>query len=171
MLNNQEQNLKDFNSVYCVFVKDDSLVTSSQIDYLHNLAYMCPFTEGLAVYEARGLMRTWNDSTFYFNVCEYNIPEELYNNSRFSGSLTKSQSSVLSISVYPNPSNGSLNVNVNAKDCIFEVYDVIGKRILSQKLSDYETTLDISSFNNGTYLFKVLRDNILVKTDKLIINK
>lgn len=66
--NNQEQNQKDLNDIYCVFVEDDSLVTATQINYLHNLALMCPFTEGLSVYEARGLMRNWDDSTFYVNL-------------------------------------------------------------------------------------------------------
>lgn len=169
--NNQEQNLKDFNAVYAVFVEDDSLVTGSQINYLHNLALLCPFTEGLSVYEARGLMRTWDDSTFYYNPCENNIPDDLNTKGRFSNSTNNEIGSSITIAVYPNPTNGSLNVKINTKDCIFEVYDLIGKKVMYQKLNQNETKVDVSSLNNGTYLYKIIQNGAVLKADKLILNK
>lgn len=168
--NNQEQNLKNYNAIYCVFVEDDNLVTSNQINDLHNLAQLCPFTDGLAVYEARGLVRNWNDSTNYYNPCENNIPEEFNNFSRFANGHENAQDAVQTM-VYPNPSNGHLTITVSLKDCIFEVYDVIGKKVMSQKLNDNETKVDVSSLNNGTYLYKITQHNIVIKADKLVLNK
>lgn len=130
---------------------------------------MCPFTEGLSVYQARGLMRTWDDSTFYYNSCENNIPEELNNNSRFASADENGGSNILI--VYPNPTNGLVNVKTRAKDYTFELYDVIGKRVISKKLNDLETKIDVSSLNNGTYLYKITQNNVVIKADKLILNK
>lgn len=131
---------------------------------------MSSFTEGLAVYEARGLVRNWNDSTNYYNPCENNIPEEFNNFSRFANGVDNAQDVVQTI-VYPNPSNGHLTITVSLKDCIFEVYDVIGKKVMSQKLNENETKVDISSLNNGTYLYKITQHNNVIKADKLVLNK
>ena len=73
--------------------------------------------------------------------------------------------------VYPNPSNGTLMVNSNCKDCIFEVYDVVGKKVMSQKLNENETKVDLNSLNSGTYLYRIMQSGVLLKADKLILNK
>lgn len=169
--NNQEQNQKDLNDIYCVFVEDDSLVTSGQINYIKNLALMCPFTEGLSVYQARGLMRTWDDSTFYYNPCESTIPTEYLNNSRFANGLISSEGNAIALTVYPNPSNGILNIKISSNNCIFDVYDLMGRQIMNRKLNEGETKVDISSLNNGTYLYKITQSNVVIKADKLILNK
>lgn len=132
---------------------------------------MCPFTEGLSVYEARGLMRTWDDSTFYYNPCENNLPEEINNNSRLAGVNATDNSNPSIIMVYPNPTNGLLYVKTNMKDCIFEVHDISGRKVMSQKLNENETKTDLSSLNNGTYFYKITQNNVVIKTDKLILNK
>ena len=169
--NNQEQNQKDLNDIYCVFVEDDSLVEGSQINYVHNLALMCPFTEGLSVYQARGLIRTWDDSTFYYNACESTIPDEYSNNSRFANGIENTVANAVALMVYPNPSNGILNVKINSNNCIFEVYDVIGKQVMNRKLNEGETKVELSPLNNGTYLYKITQNNIVIKADKFILNK
>lgn len=150
-----------------MYLEDDSLVTNSQIQTLQNLALLCPFTEGLAVYEARGLMRNWDDTTVYFNVCENN-PPQFSANSRLATN-TQSVSETV-IAVYPNPTNGNLSVTCNCKDCIFVVYDA-GRIVLSQKLNENETKVDVSSLNNGTYIYKISNNGITVKEDKLMLNK
>lgn len=169
--NNQENHLKNFNGIYCVFLQGDSLVSSNQINDLQNMASLCPFTEGLAVYEARGLVRHWDDSTFYYNVCENNIPAFAGDNSRFALGNNENITNNTVINVYPNPSQGDLSVTSNLKDCIFEVYDITGRNVLTQKLNENETKVNVSSLNNGTYLYKISKNGKTVKADKLILNK
>lgn len=132
------------------------------------MSQLCPFTEGLAVYEARALMRNWDDTTVYFNACENN-PPQFAANSRFANSNQTVSESV--IGVYPNPTIGNLTVTCNYKDCIFVVYDIAGRIVLSQKLSENETKVDVSSLNNGTYIYKISKYGTTVKADKLILNK
>lgn len=68
-------------------------------------------------------------------------------------------------------SNGHLTVTVSLKDCIFEVYDLMGKKVLSQKLNEGESKVDLTTLNNGTYLFKVSQNGKTIKTDKVVLNK
>ncbi len=168
-VNNIEQNQKDFNSIYCVYLEDDSLVTANQVQDIKDLATLCPFTEGLAVYNARALIRKWDDSTLYYNVCENNVPDLANDAARFAEKM-KANSIVLP-TVYPNPTSGNLMVNSGCKSCIFEVYDVIGKKVMSHKLNENETKVDLNSLNNGTYLYKVVQEGVILKADKLLLNR
>ncbi len=151
-------------------MESDSLVSTSQVQDLKDLAALCPFTDGLAVYNARGLVRKWDDSTRYFNVCEINDPGLNTGAARLATGTSTLVNETMP-TVYPNPTNGSLMVNSGCKNCIFEVYDVIGKKVLSQRLSENETKVDLNSLNNGTYLYKIAQDNVILKADKLLLNK
>jgi hypothetical protein len=75
------------------------------------------------------------------------------------------------LKLYPNPSSGVIIVKGSAKNCTFELYGIIGKKLFSSKLSENETLIDLNAFNNGTYLFKILEHGKVVKQDKLIISK
>ncbi len=168
-VNNIEQNQKDFNSIYCVYLEDDSLVTANQLQDIKDLAALCPFTEGLAVYNARALVRKWDDSTLYYNVCENNVPDLANDAARFAEKMNAN--AIVLPTVYPNPTTGNLMVNSGCKNCIFEVYDVIGKKVMSQKLNENETKVDLNSLNNGTYLYKVVQEGVILKADKLLLNR
>lgn len=56
------------------------------------------------------------------------------------------------VAVYPNPSNGSLNI-VNAPNSNVEVYNLVGKLVYSA--SNVMSTVDLSSLTNGSYVVKV----------------
>lgn len=73
------------------------------------------------------------------------------------------------ITIYPNPSNGIFNIE-SQQNMSIEVYDIIGKLVLSQKLSVGTNSFDISNFNTGVYLLKVSNDNGNIQTYKLIKN-
>jgi hypothetical protein len=75
------------------------------------------------------------------------------------------------ISVYPNPNNGILNINLTAelaKNASLEIYDALGKLVAKQTLANESNTLNISALTNGVYTFKVLNNSNLVKIGKLI---
>lgn len=64
------------------------------------------------------------------------------------------------VNVFPNPANSLLTIDVTstrAKN--FVVYDMAGKRITSFNLTDLTNTLDISSLDNGTYIYSVSDEN------------
>ena len=65
-----------------------------------------------------------------------------------------------SIKVYPVPAGNQLNVNLNkpAMQTRIEVYNMLGAKIMEQKVNDGVTltSLDISAFADGYYLLKII---------------
>ena len=71
------------------------------------------------------------------------------------GTLGEESNNFLDYSYYPNPTTGK--VTISSKDAITEVavYNVQGQLLFNQKMNEMTTTVDMSSFANGTYFFKV----------------
>jgi hypothetical protein len=59
------------------------------------------------------------------------------------------------ISVYPNPVESTLNIDLQDGSTIKSVmlFDILGKRIIDEKGNIQQ--LDMSSFSNGLYLLKI----------------
>lgn len=73
------------------------------------------------------------------------------------GTLSTSEFSLNDIRVYPNPSDGIFTVKTtNIETYDYEVIDITGKTILSQKdvISNYHQ-VDMSNFSNGIYFLKL----------------
>jgi hypothetical protein len=76
-----------------------------------------------------------------------------------------------SISVYPSPTSGLVNVILTSelsKNSTIEVYDAVGKLVVKQVLASEANAINISNLTNGIYTFKVLNNSNLIKTGKLI---
>ena len=75
------------------------------------------------------------------------------------------------VTVYPNPNNGTINITLTSeltKNSTLEIYDAIGKLIATEVLSNELNTLNISNLSNGIYSFRVLNNNNMVKSGKLV---
>lgn len=71
------------------------------------------------------------------------------------------------ITVYPNPSTGVFNI-VSQQDLVVEVYDLVGKLVLNQKIAVGTDRFDISNFSSGVYLLKVIDNSGNSESYKLI---
>ena len=71
--------------------------------------------------------------------------------------------------MYPNPASSILNIE-NAENSSIDVYDLLGRVILSKNNISLNQQLNVSSLTSGTYLIKITNGN-QVKTDKFIINR
>ena len=60
-------------------------------------------------------------------------------------------------SVYPNPAQHVINVKVDAKllGSVYNVYDNIGKVVLSGKINSENTVIELGNLSGGIYLFSV----------------
>lgn len=67
------------------------------------------------------------------------------------------------ITVYPNPSNGIINIDLSAiqnDNPTIYLLDMLGKKIKIQpSLNSSTSTIDISSYKKGVYFVKVVSDN------------
>jgi len=74
-----------------------------------------------------------------------------------------------SVRLFPNPINGQGYIYISTrKDLTINVFDILGKQILSTHISSNRNSVDVSQLNKGIYLVK-LSDDINSITKKLII--
>lgn len=83
------------------------------------------------------------------------------------------------VNVYPNPTNGLLNINlfsqVEMNNCLLSIENMDGK-ILLQNSSSFplgfsHNELDLHDYASGVYILKIINsDGQLIKTEKIIIN-
>jgi hypothetical protein len=79
----------------------------------------------------------------------------------------------LQCSVFPNPSNGFLTLKVklnDKKNMSYQVFDLNGKLLKKNKIDAEETSIVMSDLISSTYFIKVIDNNNVLKTFKIIKN-
>lgn len=166
-----EQWLKDIAFMYINSRLFGDTFTTQQIQQLQYIASLCPYTDGMAVYQARYLLTAF-DTIMYDNYCELDIngngqrlmPTEDEDNILIENSVVK---------IYPNPANDYIYIerNVNV-DLYIEIYNYIGQVIKKLYISKEEVFFSVSTYqmSNGLYLLK-LKTNKEEITKRIFINK
>ncbi len=73
-----------------------------------------------------------------------------------------------SVSVYPNPTTGKLNI-VNAKNSIVTVFNMLGQEVVKMNSTSATSTIDISNMAEGTYFVKIQSEgNVTTKKINLV---
>ncbi len=62
------------------------------------------------------------------------------------------------VKVFPNPTMDVVNINFSnlPTNVTIVVYDLSGKKLLSQNLSKATNAINVSDFNNGVYVYTIL---------------
>ena len=74
-------------------------------------------------------------------------------------------------SVFPNPTAGFLTLRVDDylnMDLSYQLFDIGGRLLKNNKVTESETTIDMVRFSAGTYFLKIIDNNRDVKTFKII---
>lgn len=73
------------------------------------------------------------------------------------------------VSLFPNPNNGFFEISISDKENVsVEIYTMLGQRIMGiSKLSD-KTAINLSDFDNGIYLIRVIKQDKVIATQKMI---
>ena len=69
---------------------------------------------------------------------------------------------------YPNPGHNSLNIQTDLQNAEIIVYDVFGRIIHNQQITDNVTTINTSYWSSGTYMWKVVVNGKEAETGKWI---
>jgi hypothetical protein len=121
-------------------------------------------TGGTALVSTTALV---NNTTYYVsdtqNTCESTRTPVL----ALDTTLTNVDFEISNMKIYPNPSNGIFNIDTNS-NAIIEVFDIVGKQIISRKIELGATQLDLSNYNDGIYLLKVTNADNQTKTVKIV---
>jgi len=58
------------------------------------------------------------------------------------------------VNCYPNPSSGILTFDVS-EDCVVDIFNILGKKIMTKKINQTENQIDLSTQIAGNYIVKV----------------
>jgi hypothetical protein len=74
------------------------------------------------------------------------------------------------VTVFPNPANDRLNININGYQGVSEirVLSVTSQQVLSQRTGQTNSVMDISKLPRGVYIIKVVTANGEILTQKII---
>ena len=84
------------------------------------------------------------------------------------------QSTKIEIIATPNPSSGIVTLNLinwDEKEIQYNVFDVLGKNVLSSSISDDQSRLDLSFLSSGMYIISLGYHCGSLSSFKIIINK
>jgi hypothetical protein len=164
-----ESNEKAVNDILLQNITDSTiLLNSQQLSYLQALAAECPYTSGPAVYLARILVAPY-DSTEYINICE--IPAYNGNNKTIAETVENNEEI---IKVFPNPASSEIFVEIDAEvynNAYICMYDYTGKNVMKLKLVNNINRIDISLLPTGLFLYRIINNDDLLQTDKMVITK
>lgn len=77
----------------------------------------------------------------------------------------------LSVSAYPNPTTNYLNLkieNFELSTLNFQLFDMQGKLLQTQKVTGNETQIDMSNYVPSTYFVRIINQNQSIKEFKII---
>lgn len=74
------------------------------------------------------------------------------------------------LTLYPNPATDFVVLEDLKTDAQIELYDVLGKLILTQKANEKTVKIDISTLNKGLYLVKIRTENEGLQLGKFVKN-
>ncbi len=79
----------------------------------------------------------------------------------------------LNMSVFPNPTTSSVNLsiqNYNVEAMTYQLFDINGRSIQSQKITQTETQIALDNLASAVYLLQISDSSKLLKTFKIIKN-
>jgi hypothetical protein len=157
-----EENYQYFYKIYSTYFSGYPLLFA---DYtkLVEIAEQCPLDGGKAVFEARALRNhidRWNYE--YIDICEENNEKSLDNIYTDHENETH---------IYPNPCSGVFYLyNRSELELILKLFDFTGREILSEKIDgNLIKEIQLKNVNSGIYLYKLINDEIEIKSGKISV--
>ena len=87
--------------------------------------------------------------------------------------IEEAQDISLEIVIYPNPATDFIKLkieNYEVQNLRYQIYDINGSLLLSNKVEGNETSIAMSNLLSATYFLKVTDNNKVIKTFKIIKN-
>ncbi|MAC95059.1 MAG: hypothetical protein CMC96_06130 [Flavobacteriales bacterium] len=147
----------------------DSVLSSSELDQLRQIAVLCPYTDGIAVYQARRVLHEYGER-LYVNECEIS---QLPNNQKFIRIKAEEKQDKVPFAIYPNPADEQLNISYSVEEdeeIVLEIYDVLGKKIMTKSLnSGHLHQINTSQLQHGVYIYRLFKSKEQINSGKLVI--
>ncbi len=121
---------------------------------IFRLAFGCPQTDGKVVFAARNLFRSLTNLYFNFpNTCSND-----YANNLSKIKVVKAQAINDKILIYPNPTNGIVNIQLPQQgNWEISLFDITGKVLWNQECKGCNTTIKhVLNGAKGLYFIKII---------------
>ena len=80
-------------------------------------------------------------------------------------------SELLNFDVFPNPSEGIFNINLNnSQKATLRVFDMNGQQVVEQAISEGQATIDLTTHAKGIYIIRIIDQLGQISTKKLTIH-
>ncbi|MDR2409898.1 MAG: T9SS type A sorting domain-containing protein, partial [Bacteroidales bacterium] len=76
-----------------------------------------------------------------------------------------------SIQIYPNPAEDVVHVSIEnnpLNNIEIYLFDVFGRRLEMQRITDKTTAINMSSFSAGVYILQIKESNSIIKSSKIV---
>ncbi len=67
---------------------------------------------------------------------------------------------------YPNPGGDVMNIRTSLRNCTLQVYDMQGRMVHQQEITDDVTSVDASGWSSGTYVWNLKTENGKLKVEE-----
>lgn len=158
-------------SVENIIVTDKLFNTDSNFEFIFTLTGSNNAKKILLVNDNGIQIQEFNDRYFAkivknnsgaYKLVVKNIPADIIDVYALPGTLSINQQNIMSntIVAYPNPTSNTINISnryTNNSNKTLEVFDISGKKVIEQKISDNNEiiNLDVSDLSSGIYIYKI----------------
>ncbi|MGE0562192.1 MAG: PA domain-containing protein [Flavobacteriales bacterium] len=158
--------------LFCVYNASDSI----RIGYDTRIDYTATINNYLQPIAPVKTLANGGSDTWYRDGFGWDVTPAISVNFDISTSVKDQENSNVSAIPYPNPATNLLKVPVRngvKGDVIIEVYDVVGKLVISEKQSIGNEALrvNVASLSNGAYIFNLTFANGSKDTFKVSVNR
>ena len=80
----------------------------------------------------------------------------------------KEQPESIAVEVYPNPGQKTLNICTTLQNAFVEVYDVNGRMVYRQEITENVTPINVEGWSSGSYVWKVVANGMKAESGKWI---
>lgn len=111
---------------------------------------------------------------FFYGICrdeEIDIDFDVPMNSKSTTEVVEENAEPLAIYVYPNPADEELNILLNSLPegkTMIEFHDVTGRLVLSEEIKSANTSINISSFKQGVYMYRIVNGDNVIARDRIV---
>jgi len=146
-------------------------ITGNKVEFMFDNINLAPVAQGNIVFKIKTKSdlpigsTVSNKADIYF---DYNFPIETNTaTSTFQMLNTAAFETDESINVYPNPAKNQISVNAKNTIKSVQLFDIQGRIINTSLFNDTKLDLDISTYSNGIYFFKITTEKG-IKTQKIV---
>jgi hypothetical protein len=147
---------RDITNIYLQYFTEDedTLVSTTDIDRLIEIAGKCPTVSGYAVYDAQAMLKVLNPEIEFdwvvncenagLRVAEDDVIEEQAEINNF-----------VEPAIYPNPASDLIVISGLTGDERIIIYNAQGQTVKAAYVSDFATSIAVTDLANGVYTVSI----------------